>query len=139
MTTNYVKIGITGSRSITNTRWICNILHKHMLEYPDSVICLIVGDADGVDAIAYNYAQQSLQFAIQLKPAHKYIPLLYKHLGRWGNKLYHARNMQVVDNCDELIALWDGKSAGTRQTKDYADKIGRDYTVYIYNERTKGM
>ena len=32
------------------------------------------------------------------------------------------RNLQIVDNCDYLLAFWDGKSRGTKFAIDYAEK-----------------
>lgn len=35
------------------------------------------------------------------------------------------RNRALVDMCDVLLAVYDGKPGGTRYTVDYADKVGR--------------
>lgn len=35
------------------------------------------------------------------------------------------RNRYLVDNCDVLLAIFDGKPGGTKNTVDYAQKIGR--------------
>lgn len=46
---------------------------------------------------------------------------------------YEAAGRHVVNHCDVLIAVWDGKPAagrgGTAETVDYADKVGR--STYI--------
>lgn len=46
------------------------------------------------------------------------------------NKSYHTgcyqvRNKYMVDNCDYVFTWYDGQSGGTRNTIDYAIKIGR--------------
>lgn len=35
------------------------------------------------------------------------------------------RNRYLVDNCDVLFAIFDGKSGGTKNTVDYANRVGR--------------
>ena len=45
------------------------------------------------------------------------------------------RNKQIVDNCDCLLALWDGVSRGTKYTIDLA--ISKGKLVKIYNYITK--
>ncbi len=37
----------------------------------------------------------------------------------------HKRNRALVELCDILVAVYDGKPGGTRYTIDYARKIGR--------------
>jgi uncharacterized phage-like protein YoqJ len=36
-----------------------------------------------------------------------------------------TRNEWMVDNCDILIAVWDGSSGGTRNCINYANKVCR--------------
>lgn len=38
----------------------------------------------------------------------------------------HKRNRALVDICDILVAVFDGKSGGTKYTVDYARKKGRE-------------
>lgn len=37
----------------------------------------------------------------------------------------HKRNKALVDLCDVLVAVYDGKTGGTKFTVDYAAKVGR--------------
>ncbi len=37
----------------------------------------------------------------------------------------HKRNRALVELCDILLAVYDGKSGGTKYTVDYAAKLGR--------------
>jgi uncharacterized phage-like protein YoqJ len=44
---------------------------------------------------------------------------------------YHPQKMQIrnewmVDNCDKLIAIWDGSKGGTGNCVRYAKKAGRE-------------
>lgn len=44
---------------------------------------------------------------------------------KYGRKAPLVRNKLIVENCDCLIAFWDGKSRGTKYTLDYATKLGK--------------
>jgi hypothetical protein len=35
------------------------------------------------------------------------------------------RNRLIVEECDCLIAFWDGQSRGTKSTLDLAEKLGK--------------
>ncbi len=41
----------------------------------------------------------------------------------------HRRNRALVDICDILVAVYDGKSGGTKYTVEYAEKKGRMISV----------
>ena len=42
------------------------------------------------------------------------------------------RNKLIVDNCDCLLALWDGASRGTKYTIDLAVRKGKPVKIYNY-------
>ena len=42
-----------------------------------------------------------------------------------GAKCMQDRNIWMVDNCDALIAVWDGTSGGTANCVQYAQKVGK--------------
>lgn len=45
--------------------------------------------------------------------------------GAYSPHKMHLRNKWMVDNCDVLIAVWDGSNGGTRNCVEYADEVGR--------------
>lgn len=44
-----------------------------------------------------------------------------------------VRNEWMIDNCDSVLALWDGSKGGTGNCIAYADKVGRPI-VNLYEE-----
>jgi uncharacterized phage-like protein YoqJ len=53
-----------------------------------------------------------------------------------GNKVYWIRDKYMVDNCDLLLAVFDGiKEGGTWLTIDYANRIGKP--IEYFNIRQK--
>lgn len=52
-----------------------------------------------------------------------------------GNRVYWFRDKYMVDNCDLLLAVWDGiKAGGTWLTINYAQKIGKPIIYYNFKE-----
>lgn len=46
---------------------------------------------------------------------------------------YQKRNEWMVDNCDILLAVWDGSSGGTANCVKYAQKVGREIRFFPWN------
>lgn len=81
---------------------------------------IVSGGAKGADTLAKGYARDNNI------PLTEYLPN-YKAYGRQAPIL---RNIQIVENCDFLIAFWDGISRGTKFTIDYARKRGVPLQVF---------
>ena len=91
-----LNIGIIGSRGITSYEALEHVLRDapaHWMEDPK----FISGGADGVDTLAERYA------------ARNEIPI---------DVIEPDCNTDIVEASDGVIALWDGKSSGTRDTMD---------------------
>ncbi len=108
-----MRLAIVGSR-------ICKPIDitSHLLVKPDVVVS---GGARGVDRYAREYAIMNDIPLVEYLPDYK----------TYGRKAPLLRNLQIVDNCDSLIAFWDGKSRGTKFTIDYAAKKGVLYKVIM--------
>lgn len=97
-----MKVAIVGSRTYNNYDQAFSVL-EHMIE-PDDVI--ISGGAHGADAIAKDYA---------LEKGYAYVE--YKaDWDKYGKSAGMIRNGKIVEECDYVIAFWDGKSSGTKDT-----------------------
>lgn len=44
--------------------------------------------------------------------------------GKYAHWMMQARNVAMVDNCDQLLALWNGTKGGTENCVKYANKMG---------------
>ncbi len=86
---------------------------------PFSPTTIVSGGAKGADTLAKEFAKENNL------PIIEYLPD-YKTHGRQAPIL---RNIQIVENCDFLIAFWDGTSRGTKFTIDYARKKGVPFKV----------
>jgi len=119
-------IGITGSRSIKDRDYIIKCLDSVIKMHPNIKVFL-TGGAKGVDQIAEKYLNRLGYEVVCLRPAHSYIPSI-----PYTSLLYKARNRQIVYNCHLLIAIWDGKSGGTKYTIDCATSLDKEVVKFIY-------
>jgi len=105
-----MKVAVVGSRGWDDYARLEGVLDKYK---PSK---LISGAAQGADRLAEVYATK------------RRIPItIYEPNMKNGYNVteYHKRNQAIVDNCDGLVAFWDGKSAGTRGTIERAGRAGK--------------
>ena len=105
-----MKIAVVGSRGWADYEKLTEVLDK----YPASE--LVSGAAQGADRLAEVYAIK------RRIPITIYEPNM---TGGYDVREYHKRNQNIVENCDKLVAFWDGKSAGTRGTIERARRAGK--------------
>jgi predicted Rossmann fold nucleotide-binding protein DprA/Smf involved in DNA uptake len=114
-------MAVTGSRSYPADDWafmaICMIAAN--VEATE----IIHGGARGVDMIADSAAEQCRVPVRVLRPDYKshancpkYAPL--------------ARNVEIVNLSDVVVAFWDGESKGTLHTIKKAEEAGKLLRVY---------
>lgn len=97
-----MRIAIVGSRNFSDYHTArINLLS---LINPDDII--ISGGARGADNIAEQFAKEFGNEIIIHKPDWN------KH----GNSAGMIRNSKIVEDCDYVIAFWDMKSNGTKDT-----------------------
>ena len=101
-----MRIIVSGSRSITDCYAVQKIL-KDLWENLIDIESIIHGGAKGVDLFADDWAKANNIPTKSFKPDYeKYVPRIAPLI----------RNQDMVNVADGLIAIWDGKSAGTLDT-----------------------
>lgn len=135
------RIAVIGSRSIANsdysdleraraeTDWMFYRLDKYLdidHGYREELFgtAILSGGAVGVDRLAQSYAEENDIPFFLYKPYH-----LVDTKVDYQPRYFFTRNKQIVDNCDEMIAFWDGKSHGTEDAIRYARKKRKPVTV----------
>lgn len=109
-----MKIAIIGSRGWTDERRISD----YIFALPKDTI-IVSGGARGVDSIAIKWAQ-----FFDLK-TQVFIP----DWDAYGKYAGLARNTNIVEVCDRLVAFWDGQSRGTMDSIMKARKAGKPVEV----------
>lgn len=110
------KIGIVGSRDYADLAYV-----KRTVSFlPKESFIIVSGHGKGVDIAAEEEANrlgiETLIFPPDVKPnCNK----------REFAIAAFARNTQIAEACDYLIAFWDGKSKGTLDTITKCAKLGK--------------
>lgn len=123
-----MKVCIVGSRSIENKSLVfdeCSTLIERRVPATDSVT-ILSGGAKGIDTLAQEFAAENKYDFILFKPYH-----LVDNRVEFTPKYFFARNRQLVDNSDIIVAFWDGESGGTKQLIDYAAKKNKELHVIM--------
>lgn len=114
-----MKTIIAGSREINDSRIVDQVIQNEINFTVTEVVC---GCAGGVDTLGDQWANQH---GVPVK----YFPARWRVLGKMAG---FARNIQMANYADCLIAIWDGHSRGTKHMIDKAKELGLNVHVHIY-------
>ena len=106
-----MKVMVAGSRGVSMP------IDKYM---PPETTLIISGGAFGIDRCAEVYAKENNIPIIIVRPDYK----------KYGRTAPLVRNKEMVDMADLVIAIWDGRSRGTKDTIDYAIKTNKRLRIY---------
>lgn len=110
---------IVGSRSFTNYEVMKEAVYGRYSV--DEITRVISGGANGADALAKQFAKKhDIRFT--------------EYPAKWdefGKRAGILRNIEMVDATDDVIAFWNGKSAGTQFTIRYSIEKGK--TPFVVN------
>lgn len=127
-----MKVIIAGSRALTDPK----LIDMAVAESGFDVSELVSGGADGVDQNAEFWAGQVDIPVVKFEPDWNNITHrdAIIRTTKWGQK-YDARaglrrNQLMAVYADALIAIWDGKSAGTKHMIKTAKR--RELEIYVY-------
>lgn len=118
-----MRVAIVGSRGYSNL----NAVIEYVAQLPTDTV-VITGGARGVDLTA-EVAARKRGLAVVV------------HLADWatyGKAAGQIRNQTVVDDCDKLVAFWDGTSPGTKGAISAASKASKLDKVFRDKNPTQG-
>ena len=120
-----MKVIVAGSRTITSYKEVCKAIEES--KFPIDKI--VSGNAEGVDQYGENYAIINY-IDLVIFPANW---KLHK------NKAGILRNIEMGNYADALIAVWDGKSRGTKHMIDYMKSLNKPVFVLEVNKETSNV
>jgi predicted Rossmann fold nucleotide-binding protein DprA/Smf involved in DNA uptake len=123
-----MKVIIAGGREINDY----DLLLQAVLNAGFDITAVVSGGARGVDAMGERFAEET---GLQL----------FKFPAEWDKYKRAAgpiRNRVMAEFGDALIAIWDGKSSGTKnmidQAREHGLKVHVEMTYAVDTERSTG-
>jgi hypothetical protein len=110
---------IAGSRVITDYSIVETAVAQS--GFKDQITEVVSGTAPGVDQLGEQWARAH-EIPISRFPA---------NWQQFGKRAGYVRNSKMAENADALIAVWDGKSKGTKHMIDTATRRGMTCFVYM--------
>ena len=110
---------IAGSRGITDYNLVCEAVHLSQLK----PTVIVSGTCHGVDKLGEQYGDE------HDIPIDRY-PAKWRVNGVFLKSAGYIRNIEMSENADALIAIWDGVSPGTRSMIEIARRKG--LIVYVH-------
>lgn len=111
-----MKYAIIGSRNFNDYNLIKNELSSY-----NNITEIISGGAIGVDSLAKKYANENNIEIIEFFPNWK----------KYGKSAGVIRNKLIIENCDIVIAFWDGLSKGTKSSINIANKLNKNLKIVL--------
>ncbi len=105
-----MKLAVIGTKKFTDF-----FLLSTTLEKIPNIEMIISGGAPGTDTLAKKFAIQNKIEFLEFPPDYK----------KFGDKAKHIRDKLIVEECDKIIAFWDGECEGTKYTMNYAKQLGK--------------
>ena len=107
-----MKLAIIGSREL-------------YIDEPDKFItkcvtALVSGGARGIDTCARDYARENGLKMIEYFPDYK----------KYGRSAPLKRNILIIEEADQVLAFWDGKSRGTKFVIDKCKEMNKPIICY---------
>lgn len=114
-----IKLAVIGSRTFTDKDRLFKLLDKNY----DHIGMIISGGAVASDSFGAEWAK------LRGKPCLIFYPAWRDFGGNFVKSAGMARNIKIVENCDQLLICWDGVSRGTKNSIEIAERIGKKYTI----------
>lgn len=114
-----MKTIIAGSRYFTDVK----LVYRAVADSDFHITEVVSGCASGIDYLGEQYAI-AMGVPIKKFPA---------DWDTYGKSAGYIRNIAMGEYADALVAVWDGKSKGTKHMIDIATKLGLKIYVYAVN------
>ena len=113
------NIAIIGSRSFNDYDRVKNVLDIVISKLQDKDIIIVSGGAKGADTLGEKYADENGYVKIIIKP----------NWTKYGKIAGMLRNTEIIEKADLVVAFWDGKSPGTKDSINKAKKLNKKLIV----------
>lgn len=114
-----MRIGVVGGRNFDNYEYFKDCMSSMSIDDND---ILVSGGAKGADSMAEYYAKEMGIPCLVFKPDYN----------KYGRAAPMIRNGDIVENSDIIVAFWDGKSGGTKNSIERARKKNKQVIIFRF-------
>lgn len=105
-----LRMAVVGSREIKDEKFVLHVISYAARTFKTrlnkSVGTIVSGGAVGVDSFSESWAALHGKKVLVFKPD-------WKTLGKQAG---YVRNVEIINNSDCVLAIWDGESRGTKHS-----------------------
>jgi hypothetical protein len=123
-----MRVVVSGSRGITDQPVVYRILTRHLRPAID--VAVHGACKDGVDSLVKEFCEER-------KITQDPFPVSREEWNRLGKKAGPLRNRRMLEKAEKLVAIWDGKSPGTRSTIRAAVELRMEMHIYFFGDVVK--
>lgn len=116
------KLAIIGSRGFTDYNLLSSYI-KNILNI-NNISIIISGGAVGADSLGERFADDN-----NIKKQ-----IFYPEWNKYGKSAGMRRNVDIIKNADLIFAFWDGKSYGTKNSLELAEKYNKKIYLVKYEK-----
>lgn len=120
-----IHLAIVGSRGFPNSQYPRLVREVDRIRKKLNVTAIISGGAKGADQLGERYAKEHGLEIVRLLPE-------WRPNGIYDPQAGLKRNSEIVAQADYVLAFWDGKSTGTRDTIRKTEKTNKILKVIYY-------
>ena len=132
-----MKIFISGSKSISKLPDLAKIFIDQFIENIDEIL---VGDCYGVDAAVQMYLDSKgysnvIVYCSGETPRNNFVTgakvrsCAEAAKGLTGRAFQYVKDIQMAQDCDQALMVWDGKSKGTAENIRRIKEMGKPYRI----------
>lgn len=132
-----MKIFISGSKTISKLPDLAKTFIDQFLENGDEIL---IGDCYGVDAVVQKYIESKgfnnvTIYCSGATPRNNFTSNAKIHScveaakGLTGSAFHYVKDIQMANDCDQALMIWDGKSKGTAENLKRIKEMGKPFVV----------
>ena len=132
-----MKIFISGSKSISMLPELAKTFIDQFIENGDEIL---IGDCYGVDAVVQKYLEFKGLNNVTIycsgeSPRNSFVTGAKVHScaeaakGLTGRAFHYVKDIQMAQDCDQALMVWDGKSKGTGENIRRIKEMGKPYRI----------
>jgi adenine-specific DNA-methyltransferase len=132
-----MKIFISGSKSISKLPELAKAFIDQFIENGDEIL---IGDCYGVDAVVQKYLEakefnNTTIYCSGITPRNNFVSAATIHScaeaakGLTGSAFHYVKDIQMANDCDQALMIWDGISKGTAENLKRIKEMGKPFVV----------